>query len=144
VIVLDTNVLSEVLKPSPSEKVLHWLAAQDNAAVFTTAITLAEIHYGIQVLPPGKRQVRLAEAIDKMFAEEFQGRILPFEDNAARAFAHIVAAREAAGLPISQLDAMIAAIARSHRAPVATRNAADFERCGIRVINPWKDQTAKL
>ena len=136
-IVLDTNVLSEVLKPMPSEFVLRWLAAQDSAGVFTTTITQAEILYGIEVLPPGKRRVLFSAAIEKMFAKEFQDRVLPFDEDAARTFAKIVAARDAAGLPISQFDAMIAAIARSHRAAVATRNTADFERCGIQVINPW-------
>ena len=138
-IVLDTNVLSEVLKPAPSEIVLRWLAEQDPPTVFTTTITQAEVLYGIELLPAGKRQARLRAAIEKMFAEEFQGRILPFDDDAARAFAKIVAARDAAGLPISQLDAMIAAIARSQRATgVATRNTADFEGCGVEIINPWK------
>ena len=136
-IVLDTNVLSEVLRPLPSEVVLGWLAAQEPPAVFTTTITQAEVLYGVEVLPPGKRRVRLSAAIEKMFAEEFQDRILPFDDDAARTFAKIVAARDAAGLPISQFDAMIAAIARSRRAAVATRNTADFERCGIQIINPW-------
>lgn len=134
---LDTNVLSEVLKPSPSEKVLHWLSVQEPAAVFTTAITQAEILYGIELLPPGRRRVQLSAAIEKMFAEQFEGRMLPFDDHAARAFAKIAAARDAAGLPISQSDAMIAAIARSHRAVVSTRNTADFEQCGIKIINPW-------
>jgi hypothetical protein len=81
----------------------------------------------------------LAAAIEKMFAEEFQGRILPFDDDAARAFAKIVADRDAAGRPVSQFDAMIAAIARSRHAAVATRNTADFERCGIQLINPWTE-----
>lgn len=138
-IVLDTNVLSEALKPLPSGLVLRWLAAQESGAVFTTAITQAEVLYGIEMLPPGKRRVRLAAAIEKMFAEEFQGRILPFDDDAARAFAKIVADRDAAGRPVSQFDAMIAAIARSRHAAVATRNTADFERCGIQLINPWTE-----
>jgi toxin FitB len=137
VIVLDTNVLSEVLKPLPSEAVLRWLGGQNRLAVFTTTITQAEVLYGIEVLPPGKRRVRLSAAIEKMFAEEFRNRILPFDNDAARAFSKIVAARDAAGRPISQFDAMIAAIARSRRAAMATRNTADFEGCGIQIINPW-------
>jgi toxin FitB len=137
VIVLDTNVLSEVLKPLPSGLVLRWLAAQEPPAVFTTTITQAEILYGIESLQPGKRRSRLSAAIEKVFAEEFQDRILPFDVDAARAFAKIVAARDAAGLPISQFDAMIAAIARSRRGAVATRNTGDFERCGVQIINPW-------
>ena len=138
-IVLDTNVLSEALKPLPSLIVLHWLAGQEPSSVFTTTITQAEVLYGIEALPPGKRRLRLLEAVEKMFAEEFEGRILPFDDDAARTFARIVAARDAAGRPISQFDAMIAAIARSHRAAVATRNTADFQHCGIDVINPWTE-----
>ncbi len=137
-IILDTNVLSEVLKPLPSETVLRWLAGQETTEVFTTTITQAEVLYGIETMPPGRRRAQLSAATEKMFAEEFQGRILPFDDAAARVFAKIVAARDAAGLPISQFDAMIAAIARSHRAAVATRNTADFERCGIQIVNPWK------
>ena len=136
-IVLDTNVLSEALKPLPSGIVLGWLAAQEPPSVFTTTITLAEILYGVEGLPPGKRRMRLLAGVEKMFAQEFEGRILPFDEGAARTFAGIVAARDAAGRPISQFDAMIAAIARSHRAAVATRNTADFEHCGIRIINPW-------
>jgi hypothetical protein len=139
VIVLDTNVLSEALKPLPSVTVLHWLGAQEPASVFTTTITQAEILYGIETLPPGKRRVRLLAAVEKMFAAEFAGRILPFDEDAARAFAGIVAARDSAGRPISQFDAMIAAIARSHRAAVATRNIADFQHCGINVVNPWTE-----
>jgi predicted nucleic acid-binding protein len=138
VIVLDTNVLSEALKPVPSDTVLAWMAAEIPSSVFTTTITLAEVLYGVEALPPGKRRTRLLLAIEKMFAEEFAGRILPFDEDAARMFASIVASREAAGRPISQFDAMIAAIARSHRAAVATRNTADFERCGIPVVDPWK------
>ncbi|HEY1185117.1 MAG TPA: type II toxin-antitoxin system VapC family toxin [Bryobacteraceae bacterium] len=136
-IILDTNVLSEALKPVPSDTVLRWLAAQSPSAVFTTTITLAEVLYGVETLPRGKRQTRLLAAVEKMFAEEFEGRILPFDEDAARVFPGIVASRNTAGRPISQFDAMIAAIARSHRAAVATRNTADFDRCGIRVLDPW-------
>ena len=136
-IVLDTNVLLEALKTLPSHTVLGWLAAQQPLSVFTTTITEAEVLYGVETLPPGKRRLRLLSAVEKMFDEEFAGRILPFDEDAARALARIVAARDRAGRPISQLDAMIAAIARSHRAAVATRNTADFQDCGIEVINPW-------
>ena len=135
-IVLDANVLSEALKPAPSGEVLRCLAAQDPPTVFITTITQAEILCGVEALPPGKRRLRLLAAVEKMFAAEFATRILPFEESAARTFARIVANRNRAGHPISQLDAMIAAIAQSHRAGVATRNAVDFDNCGIRVVNP--------
>jgi predicted nucleic acid-binding protein len=138
-IVLDTNTLSEALKPSPSEIVLRWLAAQEPSAVFITTITQAEVLYGIELLPAGKRRGHLSAIIEKLFAEEFPGRILAFDEESARAFAKIVTGRKAAGRPISQFDAMIAAIARSRSAAVATRNTNDFERCGIRLINPWTD-----
>jgi predicted nucleic acid-binding protein len=137
VILLDTNVLSEALKPVPSNLVLRWLAAQDSEVVFTTSVTQAEILYGIELLPEGKRRSRLSTAIERIFAEEFRGQILPFDEDAARAFAKLVAARDAAGRPISQFDGMIAAIARTRNAALATRNTADFEHCGIRVIDPW-------
>jgi predicted nucleic acid-binding protein len=137
VIVLDTNVLSEALKPLPSPIVLDWLAGQDPSSVFTTTITQAEILFGVETLPAGRRRMRLLAAVEKIFAEEFEGRILPFDEDAARAFAEIVATRGRAGRPITQFDAMIAAIARSHRATVATRNTADFQNCGVDVINPW-------
>ncbi len=138
-IVLDTNVLSEVLKPTPSDEVLRWLAAQPPSSVFTTTITMAEVLYGVEALPQGKRRTRLLAAVEKMFAEQFEGRILPFDEEAARLFARTVASRNSAGRPISQIDAMIAAIAKSIRAVLATRNTADFDYCGIQVINPWDD-----
>ena len=136
-IVLDTNVVSEALKPQPSGSVLDWLAAQEPSYVFVTAITQAEILYGVAILPSGKRRQRLLTAVGQMFAEDFENRILPFDEAAANAFAEIFAARDAAGRPISQFDAMTAAIARRHSAAVATRNIADFEHCGIRILNPW-------
>jgi hypothetical protein len=136
-IVLDTNVLSEAFKPSSSELVLAWLAGQERLHVFTTTVTQAEIFYSVETLPAGKRRSALLAAVEKMFAEEFPGRILPFDEDAARAFANLMAARESLGRPISQFDAMIAAIARSHHAALATRNTADFQHCGIRIINPW-------
>ncbi len=136
-ILLDTNVLSEALKPSPAEPVLRWLSAQEPVTTFTTTITQAEILYGIELLPAGKRKLRLSTAIRQIFAQEFEDRILSFNGDAAEAYAKIVAGRGSAGRPISQFDAMIAAIARSRRAALATRNIADFEDCGVQIISPW-------
>ena len=137
-IVLDTNVVSEGSKPWPSEIVLNWLDAQIFSEVFTTAITLAEVMSGLEEMPHGKRRTLLRATVETMFREKFAGRILPFDGDAARAFAVIVASRDAMGRPISQFDAMIAAIARTHRAAVATRNTEDFEHCGIQLVDPWK------
>jgi len=137
VIVLDTNVLSEALKPSPSRTVLGWLASQEPLSVYVTAITQAELLYGIEVLPSGKRKSHLSVVITQLFAEDFCGRVLAFDGEAAAAFAKVVARRKSSGHPISQFDAMIAAIARSRGAAVATRDTGDFRDCGIRVVNPW-------
>lgn len=118
---------------------MRWLAAQEHSLLYITAITQAELLYSAEMLPPGMRRTRLLQAAEQMFVKEFAGRILTFDEKAAREFAKIAAGRAAAGRPISQCDAMIAAIARSHRAALATRNVADFAHCGISVINPWTD-----
>ncbi len=136
-IVLDTNVLSEVLRSSPSQTVLRWLAAQEPMKVYLTTITQAEVLLGIAAMAAGKRRTRLQAVIEKMLSDEFEGRILPFDEEAARTFANIVSGRIALGRPISQFDAMIAAIARTRRATLATRNVQDFAHCDVRIINPW-------
>ena len=138
-IVLDTNVLSEVLRPSPAESVMRWLAGQPRDIVATTAVTQAEVLYGVEALPAGKRRKQLHEAIGKLFSEEFRGRVFPFDEESAGWFAKIVVGREAMGRPISQFDAMIAAIARCRQAAVATRNVNDFQHCGVSVIDPWAE-----
>ena len=138
-IVLDTSVISEALRPSPSIAILRWLAAQDPMGVFTTTITQAKVLYDVEALPAGKRRTRLAAAIEQMFSNEFEGRILPFDEESAHLFAGVVSGRQAMGRPISQMDAMIASIARGRRAVVATRNVSDFEFCGIGVVNPWDE-----
>lgn len=136
-IILDTNVVSELLRPAPSPAVEAWLAAQDGATVFFTAIAEAELRLGVNILPAGRRRTSLAEAIDAMLEEDFRGRILPFDTAAAQAYVTIAADRRTAGRPISQFDCQIAAIARIRQAVVATRNTADYESCGIDLINPW-------
>lgn len=138
-IVLDTNVVSEVLRQEPDERVLTWLEAQPTNSVFTTAITQGEILYGIRLLTDGKRRRNLWEAATAMFDEDFAGRVLGFDSEAAGHYAEIGAARRAAVRPISQFDATIAAITRSHGAVLATRNGKDFEGCGIELVNPWAE-----
>ena len=138
-IVLDTNVLSELMKPAPAGSVARWVAAQPAMSLHTTSITQAEILHGILLLPSGRRRNALEAAAETMFKEEFDGRILPFGSDAARLYAHIAAERRRVGRPISQFDAQIAAIARSHGAAVATRNVTDYDHCGLKVINPWED-----
>ena len=136
-IILDTNVLSEALRPAPEPSVLDWLADQPRASLFTTAITRGEILYGIRLLSDGKRRQRLWDAADNIFYEYFAGQVLSFDSDAADMFADIAASRRIAGKPISQFDVMVAAMARSRGAILATRNVKDFDDCGIDVINPW-------
>jgi len=137
-IVLDTNVISEVLRPTPDPKVLNWLEEQPTNAVFTTAITRGEILYGIRLLSDGQRRRKLWTTALAIFNDDFAGRILSFDNDAADIYADIGASRRAAGRPISQFDATIAAITRSHGAKLATRSEKDFDGCGVEVINPWK------
>jgi predicted nucleic acid-binding protein len=138
-IVLDTNVVSEVLRPAPEGRVLEWFARQPRASLFVTTVTRGEILYGIRLLQDGQRKRRLWEAAQAIFNEDFAGQVLSFDSEAADDFADIAARRREAGRPISQFDAMIAAMTRSRGATLATRNSKDFEGCGIEVINPWTD-----
>ncbi len=137
---LDTNVLSELLRPLPDPGIERWLDGHPDASVFISAITEAELRYGVALMPSGKRRTLLAAVIEDMLAEDFVGRILPFDSAAAVAFAEIAASRRTVGRPIAQADAQIAAIARSRGAALATRNVPDFQGCGIEVVNPWRSQ----
>lgn len=137
-IILDTNVISEAMSPMPNGKVRQWLSAQPVQQLFATTVSLAEILYGLEILPLGKRRAGLSGAAETMFAKFFVQRILAFDDPAARAFPPIAAGRRMRGRPISILDAQIAAIAKSNGATLATRNTSDFEGCGVRLVNPWE------
>lgn len=136
-IVLDTNVLSELMKAEPAENVSEWAGSQPASSLFITAVTQAEILYGIHLLPNGRRRNSIANAAKAMFDEDFNDRILTFNSDAAAAYADIAVTRRNKGRPISQFDAQIAAIARSTGAALATRNVSDFEHCEIELINPW-------
>lgn len=138
-IVVDTNVLSELMRPEPDLQIVKWLAQFPSASLFTTAVTQSELLYGLELLPPGKRRNLLATAVEETFTEDFSNRILPFDSDAAQLFAVIAASRRRSGRPISQQDCQIAAIARSRSASLATRNVRDFENCGIPVVNPWEE-----
>ena len=136
-IILDTNVISELMRSQPDTSVSQWTATHQATNLLITALTQAEILYGLELLPKGKRRTALKEAAQSMFDLDFAGRILPFDANAAKQFAVIAANRRTLGRPISQIDAQIAAIARVYRATLATRNVSDFEECGINIINPF-------
>ena len=137
-ILLDTNVVSELMKAAPARSVVLWISAQPQSSLYTTSITQAEILHGIALLPSGKRRRAIEDAAHAMFTEEFKDRILGFGSDAASSYAHIAAERRRADRPISSFDAQIAAIARSVGATIATRNVADFSGCRVGLVNPWE------
>ena len=136
-VVLDTNVLSEVVRRHPLPRVSTWFTNQALANLFICAVTEAELLYGLALLPEGSRRSILAGDIDRLLNSGFAGRILPFDSAAAHEYASIAADRRRVGRPISIPDAQIAAIAKSRSWAVATRNVADFEGCGVTLIDPW-------
>ena len=138
-IVLDTNVISELMRPEPHPAVLAWVAAQPRATLYTTSINRAEVLYGVAALPPGRRRAAFEAVVAAIFAEELAGRVLPFDGAAAEHYARIVTARRAAGAPIEGFDGLIAATAAAAGFDVATRDVGGFKGCGIAVINPWQD-----
>ena len=139
-ILLDTNVLSELMRPRPEPQVVGWFAAQGPQTRFViSAVTQAEILLGIALLPPGRKRNALAAAAQALFEQEFQGLNLAFDEHVAPGYAAIVAQRSRSGRPISVEDAQIAAIATHHRVPLATRNTTDFAHVpGLSLINPWE------
>jgi len=136
-IILDTNVLSDLLAPAPSVSVEAWLAGQPPAVIFTTTVTEAEILYGVRLMPDGRPRRELEAAIALIFREDLSGRVLAFDSDAADAYASIATRRRKSGRPISQFDAQIAAIALSRGAALATRNVVDFADTGVVIVNPW-------
>jgi predicted nucleic acid-binding protein len=138
VIVIDTNVASELMRPSPSPEVAAWVRARRATELYTTSITVAEIRYGIERLPDGRRKDLLRTTALDVFTA-FAEQILPFDAAAAAEYAGIVSHRERVGAPIEGFDAQIASICRTHHASLATRNARDFADTEIDVINPWHD-----
>lgn len=138
-ILIDTHVVSELMRPVPAPAVLDWFGAQDPTTLHLSAVSEAELRRGDAVLPEGRRRDALRAAVDAMVAEDFAGRVLPFDSAAAVAFAAIFAQRQAVGRPISFPDCQIAATARAYGAAVATRNVSDFERCEVMIANPWTD-----
>ncbi len=137
-IVLDTNVISELMRKEPYPPVVRWVDSQIGGELFTTAVTLAELLHGIARLPVSHRRATLSRAFHDMVASEFAGRVLAFDDVAAEHYADIVVTREQRGRPISMADAQIAAICRSHGAVLATRNTADFVDLDVDLGDPWR------
>ena len=136
-ILVDTNVLSELMKPEPNEGIIEWMDSVEHHELGITSVTVAEILYGIAALSEGKRKQRLLEAARAMVDEDFDGRIFAFDEQAAVEYADIVIRREKSGRPISMPDAQIAAICRAGNCELATRNTKVFEGTGIELINPF-------
>lgn len=135
-IVLDTNVVSEMMRPEPSVQVVSWVRSQPGTDLYTTSVTLAEIRYGIARLPDGNRKTSIQTAANSVFVD-FSKKVLAFDAQAANRYGDVVAHRAALGTPIDGFDAQIASICQSHGARLATRNVSDFTNTGIDVINPW-------
>ena len=136
-IILDTNIISELMKASPSVKVINWLDKQDVTQLYITSITLAEISYGINALPEGARRKGLENAFNKAIHDAFSRRICHFTDSAALQYGKIMAHRKKIGKPLSILDGQIAAITFTHTAKLATRNLNDFLECELDLVNPF-------
>ena len=135
-VILDAAILAEVIRPSPDRKIGGWLGAQPRDDLYTTSLAQADILYGVESLPPGKRRTDLLSAVLEIFAF-FEKRVLSFDPDAARAYPQILLNRKMMGAPIEPANAMLAAITRSRGAILATKNVDQFSGCGIRVVNPW-------
>ncbi len=136
-IILDTNVVSELIKAHADPRVMSWLGKTLSSDIHTTIITEAELRYGIAILPEGQKKQQLLSSVEFQFANAFSKRTLHFKPPCAAIYAQIMADCRKIGRPIEPLDAQIAAIAKTHNATLATRNTADFEYTGITLINPW-------
>jgi predicted nucleic acid-binding protein len=136
-LIIDTNVISEMMKSSPSPQVVSWFSSQKTEDLFITTITIAEISYGIQSLPNGHKRDVLHETFKNVIEETFKYRILSFDTVAAHAYRKIAANRKKIGKPLSVLDGQIAAIARAFKASIVSRNVRDFVECGLTLINPF-------
>jgi hypothetical protein len=136
-ILLDTNIVSAVMARVPAQSVIDWLNRQEATTLFLSTVTIAEIGYGLRVLPDGKRRRSLEERFEKFVVEGFAERILNFDERAARLYPEVMGRRRAVGRPLGILDGQIASIARANGHALATRNIRDFEECGLELINPF-------
>lgn len=137
-IILDTNIISEVMRPQPNTQVMSWLKKYPVEELAITSISIAEISYGLKRLPVGRRRDSLQWRFQMFIDQGFSDRIFPFEERAAEIYADIIVDRKQQGKPIEVMDAMIASIALLKTATLATRNVSDFENCGLELVNPWE------
>jgi predicted nucleic acid-binding protein len=136
-IILDTNIVSELMKSEPDKGVIQWFETLEDQPVMLTVISVAELRYGVSALPDGKRKDQLDEAITDMINEDFEDRILDFNQASAEAYGALLAKLRSEGITTSQSDAMIASIALINEAHLVTRNIRDFKHCGVPLINPF-------
>ncbi len=139
-ILVDTNVVSEIMKVAPSESVVNWLNSQKSSSLYVSTVTIGEIEYGLRILPSGNRRLQLSERFERFVSLAFAQRILDYDEAAARAYGEVMGHRRELGRPISVPDGQIAAIARSNGFTVATRNISDFEDCGVELIDPFETE----
>ena len=137
-ILLDTNVVSEVMRVAPEPAVLDWMNASEASHLYLATITIAEISYGLQILPEGRRRQAITARFDRFIEQGFAHRVLPFDAAAAFIYGDVMARRKRMGRPLSVLDGQIVSIAKAHRMMVATRNTVDFEDTGVELLNPWE------
>ena len=137
-IILDTNVISEPLRQVPEHQVIEWIDVQALETLYLSAITVAELRFGMASLPAGKRRDWLQESLEKRVLPMFAGRVLPFDTSASKAYGELMAKARAAGLAIGTADGYIAATAAANSMMVATRDVSPFEAAGVDVINPWE------
>jgi predicted nucleic acid-binding protein len=140
-IIVDTNVVAEVMRPSPSPAVVAWFNAQDSVSLFLAAIAVGEIRYGLRIMPKGQRRHEIERGFDQIIATAFAGRILAFDEHAATFYGEVMGRRKEIGRPLSVADGQIAAMARLHGFAIATRNVRDFLACGIEIVNPFSQGT---
>jgi len=143
VIVLDTNVVSELMRPAPDPNVIAWVDRQAVSDLVITAITAAELKAGVELLSHGRRRAAIAEQIEALLDETFAGSVLPFDVECSRHYGDIVARRTRAGAPIAAFDAQIAAVCRQHKATLATRNRRDFAGIDLHLVDPWTAATGE-
>ena len=134
---LDTNVVSELMRESPEPSVARWVSGHPVEDLFLSAVSEAELRYGAAILPMGRRRETILFKIEAMLRDAFEDRVLPFDSDAASAYGHIAAARRSAGRPVASADCQIAAIAAARRMKLATRSVRDFEDMGIEIVDPW-------
>ena len=138
-ILLDTNIISEVMKPRPDARVVDWMNATASSILFVSSITIAEVHFGLQLLADGGRRIDLESRFEQLMSRGFDGRVVSFDVSAARVYGTLMAHRRKSGTPLASLDGQIASIARVHGFAVATRNTGHFAGCGVELVNPFAE-----